>query len=167
MPEILRRASGQTTKNYIFYGKSQSTTTPLSVPVKQKPRQNTRKPSKLRVSFKKVPLDPRVPDKAMCIGAEASQEEQVELLAFLDKNIDVFVWSTSDLVGVSRDIIDHRLQVSPSVKPKKQKLHKMLKEKVEAAKADVQRLLDAAFIREVAFPQWLVNIVMVRKKNGK
>jgi hypothetical protein len=103
----------------------------------------------------------------MCIGAEASQEEQVELLAFLDKNIDVFVWSTSDLVGVSRDIIDHRLQVSPSVKPKKQKLHKMLKEKVEAAKADVQRLLDAAFIREVAFPQWLVNIVMVRKKNGK
>jgi hypothetical protein len=55
MPEILRRALGQATKMYIFYRKSQSTTTPLSVPVKQKPRQNTRKPSKLRVSLRKPP----------------------------------------------------------------------------------------------------------------
>jgi hypothetical protein len=40
------------------------------------------------------------------------EKEQVELLAFLGKNSDVFAWSTSDLVGVSRDIIEHRLQVS-------------------------------------------------------
>jgi hypothetical protein len=31
----------------------------------------------------------------------------------------------------------------------------------------VQRLLNAGFIREVTYPQWLANIVMVRKKNGK
>jgi hypothetical protein len=70
-------------------------------------------------------------------------------------------------VGVSRDVIEHRLQVSPTIRPKKQKLHKMLEEKVEAVKAGVQRLLDAGFIREVIYPQWLANVVMVRKKNGK
>jgi hypothetical protein len=43
----------------------------------------------------------------------------------------------------------------------------MSEEKIEAAKAEVQRLLDAGFIREVAYPQWLANVVMVRKKNGK
>jgi hypothetical protein len=43
----------------------------------------------------------------------------------------------------------------------------MSKEKVEAVKAGVQRLLDAGFIREVAYPQWLANVVMVKKKNGK
>jgi hypothetical protein len=43
----------------------------------------------------------------------------------------------------------------------------MSKEKVEAVKAEVQRLLDAGFIREVACPQWLANVVMVKKKNGK
>jgi hypothetical protein len=37
--------------------------------------------------FKKVPLDPRVPDRVVCIGAEASQQEQAELLAFLDKTM--------------------------------------------------------------------------------
>jgi hypothetical protein len=43
----------------------------------------------------------------------------------------------------------------------------MAKEKVQAAKAEVQRLLNACFIREVAYPQWLSNVVMVKKKNGK
>jgi hypothetical protein len=57
--------------------------------------------------------------------------------------------------------------VNPAVKPKKQKLQKMSEEKVEAAKAKVQRLLDAGFIREVPYPQWLANVVMVKKKNGK
>jgi hypothetical protein len=43
----------------------------------------------------------------------------------------------------------------------------MLEEKIEAAKVEVQRLLDVGFIREVAYPQWLVNVLMVRKKNRK
>jgi hypothetical protein len=28
-------------------------------------------------------------------------------------------------------------------------------------------LLDAGFIREVSYPEWLPNVVMVKKKNGK
>jgi hypothetical protein len=43
----------------------------------------------------------------------------------------------------------------------------MSKEKVEAAKPEVQQLLDVGFIREVNYPQWLANVVMVRKKNRK
>jgi hypothetical protein len=67
-----------------------------------------------------------------------STEEQVELLHFLDKNNDVFAWSTSDLVGVSREVIENKLQVNPHVKPKKQKLRKMSEEKIEAGKAELQ-----------------------------
>jgi hypothetical protein len=79
----------------------------------------------------------------------------------------MFAWSTSDLVGVNRDVIEHQLQVRTNTKPKKQKLRKMADEKIEAAKAEVQRLLDAGFIREVTYPEWLSNVVMVKKKNGK
>jgi hypothetical protein len=45
----------------------------------------------------------------------------MELLSFLDKNNDVFAWQTSDLMGVNRSIIEHRLLVNPSTKPKKTK----------------------------------------------
>jgi hypothetical protein len=91
----------------------------------------------------------------------------VELLSFLDKNSDVFLWSTSDLVGVSMHVIEHQLQVSPIAKPKKQKLRKMVEEKVQPVKAEVQRLLNAGLIREVTYNEWLSNVVMVRKKNGE
>jgi hypothetical protein len=38
---------------------------------------------------------------------------------------------------------------------------------VNVVKAEVHRLLDAGFIRGVKYLQWLANIIMVRKKNGK
>jgi hypothetical protein len=34
-------------------------------------------------------------------------------------------------------------------------------------KAVFQRLLDASFLREVVYPEWLANVVMVRKENSK
>jgi hypothetical protein len=36
--------------------------------------------------------------------------------------------------------------------PKKQKLHKMSVEKIEAAKAEVHHLLEAKFIEPIAYP---------------
>jgi hypothetical protein len=101
------------------------------------------------------------------ISQDLTSNEETELLSFLDKNNDVFTWKTSKLTGVSRDIIEHKLQVNPSAKPRKQRLCKISYEKVAAAKAEVQRLLDAGFVREVQYPSWLVYVIMVKKKNGK
>jgi hypothetical protein len=78
---------------------------------------------------KRVLLDPRAPDKAVMVSQDLSPSEEAEMFLFLDKNNDVFTWKTSDLTGVSRDTIEHKLQVNPSTKPKKQKLYKMLDEK--------------------------------------
>jgi hypothetical protein len=108
-----------------------------------------------------------VPDKVVFLSTKMTPEEEAELLTFIDKNNDVFAWSISDLVGVSRYIIKHSLQVNRVAKLRKQKLHKMSEEKVEATKADVERLLDAGFIKEVTYPQWFTNVVMVWKNNRK
>jgi hypothetical protein len=43
----------------------------------------------------------------------------------------------------------------------------MFDEKVVAAKVEVQRQLDACFIREVEYLTWLTNVVMVKKKDGR
>jgi hypothetical protein len=40
-------------------------------------------------------------------------------------------------------------------------------EKVATLKAEVQRLLDIGFIREVDYPSWLANAIVVKKKNVK
>jgi hypothetical protein len=56
---------------------------------------------------------------------------------------------------------------STSTLRQKKKLHKMSEEKAATAKVKIQRLLEAGFIREVKYPTWLANVVMVKKKNGK
>jgi hypothetical protein len=43
----------------------------------------------------------------------------------------------------------------------------MSEDRILVAKAEVQRLLDANVIREVIYSEWLANIVLVPKKNGK
>jgi hypothetical protein len=59
--------------------------------------------------FSRVVLDPRISNRTVCIGTEMSPKEQSKLLQFLDKNSDVFAWSTSNLVGVNREVIKHKL----------------------------------------------------------
>ena len=46
-------------------------------------------------------------------------------------------------------------------------MRKMSTERAKATKAEVQWLLDAGVIRPVQYLEWLANVVMVRKKNGK
>jgi hypothetical protein len=58
---------------------------------------------------KRVMFDHRVPDKVVMVSQDLSSSEEVEMLSFLDKISDVFAWQTSDLIGVSRDIIEHKL----------------------------------------------------------
>ncbi|KAI5327752.1 hypothetical protein L3X38_027148 [Prunus dulcis] len=64
--------------------------------------------------------------------------------------------------GISPDIISHRLSVNPAVRPVRQKRRAYDPERYEAMKAEVNRL-SIRFIREVDYPTWLANVVMVRK----
>jgi hypothetical protein len=43
----------------------------------------------------------------------------------------------------------------------------MSDDKAEGARNEVKRLLSAGVIREVTYPEWLANTVMVKKANGK
>ena len=66
-----------------------------------------------------MPLDKHLPDRQVTISATLELEEERELLEFLNKNKDVFAWSASDLHGVSRDIIEHKLDIDTKIKPQK------------------------------------------------
>jgi hypothetical protein len=43
----------------------------------------------------------------------------------------------------------------------------MFDDKAKGAKAKIKRLFSAGVIREVAYPEWLANTIMVMKSNGK
>jgi hypothetical protein len=63
--------------------------------------------------------------------------------------------------------MEHVLNVDLKSKPVRQRLRTMSDERKKAAQSEVQKLLDAGVKREVQFSDWLANVVMVPKKNGK
>jgi hypothetical protein len=98
-----------------------------------------------------------VAEQKVMFGSQLSEEQEKALLKFLFNDKDVFAWSANDLCGVHRDVIEHSINVDPTIKPRKQKLWKMSDDKAEGARNEAKRLLSVVVIREVTYPEWLAN----------
>ena len=107
------------------------------------------------------------PEKFFQIEAQLPLQEREQLVQFLRKNIDVFAWTAYEAPGVDPSFICHQLNVNPSITPKKQPSRCPSKEHVEAIRNEVTKLKQAGAIKEVFYPQWLANTVVVKKKTGK
>ena len=101
------------------------------------------------------------------VGARMPPQEKEELVEFLKGNIDVFAWDACDASGINPDFIYHHLNVNPSVTPKKQSPRRPSREHAEAIREEVTKLKRASAIKEVFYPEWLANTIVVKKKNGK
>ena len=65
------------------------------------------------------------------------------------------------------DFICHHLNINPSVLPKKQPPWCSFKEHSDTVKEEVLKLKQVGAIKEVFYPKWLANTVVVKKKSGK
>ena len=81
--------------------------------------------------------------------------------------MDVFVWDAYEAPGVDSNFICHHLNVNSSITPKKQPSRCPLKEHADAVRDEVMKLKRAGAIKEVFYPEWLANTVVVKKKSGK
>ena len=71
------------------------------------------------------------------------------------------------MLGIPRELIKHSLNISPTAKLIKQKLHRFAQDKKEAIRVEIARLLVAGLIKEVYHLEYLANPVLVRKKNNE
>ena len=69
--------------------------------------------------------------------------------------------------GIDPTVIIHRLNTSSSFKPVKQKRRSFASERQKAINEEVGKLLQAGAIREMEYPEWMDNVVLVKKSNGK
>jgi hypothetical protein len=80
--------------------------------------------------------------------------------------MDVFAWQISDIPGIHREVVEHKLCIDPLYKSIKQKERRYTPERREAIRLEVNKLLEVGFIRPVDYPRWLANLVLVEKSNG-
>ena len=117
--------------------------------------------------LEEVTLDKSRPERTTRMGTLASLPIRRALTAFLRMNRDVFAWSQEDMPGIDPSVIVHRLSVNPAYSPIQQKKQVFAQERDKAIAEEVRKLLEVGFIREVYYPNWLANVVMVKKANGK
>jgi hypothetical protein len=67
--------------------------------------------------------------------------------------------------GVPRELVEHALNVDPKARPVKQPLRRFDEPKRKAIAAELHRLENAGFIREIKASTWVSNPVIVPKKN--
>ena len=107
------------------------------------------------------------PERFFQVGAQLHLQKKEELVEFLRRNVDVFTWDAYEALGLDPKFICHHLNVNPLVTPKKQPPRRPSNVHVEAVKSEVIKLKQARAIKEVFYPQWLANTVVVKKKTGK
>ncbi|XP_070031970.1 uncharacterized protein [Nicotiana tomentosiformis] len=107
------------------------------------------------------------PDRKVYIGANLSPEMKGKLIEFLRANADYFDWAHSDITGIPPKVTTHKLNKDPLHSPIKQKKRKQGAFKNQMIQDEVQKLLKIGLIREVKYPDWLANTVVVPKKNEK
>ena len=117
--------------------------------------------------LEEITLDSSNLDRTTKIGTLANPAIRQELITFLRSNQDVFAWSHDDMPGIDPSVMVHRLNVSPSFPPVRQKKRVFAPERGQAIAEKVRKLQETNFIREVYYPDWLVNVVIVKKASGK
>ncbi|KAJ9544420.1 hypothetical protein OSB04_024127 [Centaurea solstitialis] len=119
------------------------------------------------IRLEEVVLDPEHPDRKVFVGASLPADIKNTIISFLQEHSDCFAWSHEDIVGIDPNVISHKLNVDPTFKPIKQKRRKFAPECNKVINDEVDNLLKTGKIREVEYPEWLANVVVVQKKNGK
>ena len=71
-----------------------------------------------------VPLDESNLEKFTKIGISMKEETKQDLMKFLRWSIDIFAWSHEDMPRIDPSVITHRLNISSSYKPVRQKKKK-------------------------------------------
>ena len=101
------------------------------------------------------------------ISSLMTQEETQSMQNILRRNHDIFAWTHSDMKGIHPSIASHRLNAFPAARPIRQKIRRFHPDRQEVIRNEIDKLLEAGFIKEVSYPDWLANVVVVPKKEGK
>ncbi|XP_077219719.1 uncharacterized protein LOC143853907 [Tasmannia lanceolata] len=120
----------------------------------------------------KFPTDKGVGE--VCRNQEAASICYITALEGTNKTKESFSIEAPDLRveaqiirGISTVVIVHKLSVNSSFIPLKQKKRNFTLERQKHIKEEVDKLLQAGFIREIYYPYWLINFVRVKKANRK
>jgi hypothetical protein len=89
------------------------------------------------------------------------------MIALLKEYADYFVWDYTEMSGLDRSIVEHRLPLKNGFWLFQQQARQMKVEVLVEVKKEVEKMLEAGFIRPYRYAEWISSVVPVQKKDGR
>jgi hypothetical protein len=117
--------------------------------------------------LEKIVLGDESKSRITYVSAKLEEEYKKELIILFKEFKDCFAWEYYEMPGVDRSIVKHRLPIKPEYHLSQQHPRQCNPKIYPDIKAKITKLLEASFIRQCQYAEWISNIVHVYKKNGK
>jgi hypothetical protein len=80
---------------------------------------------------------------------------------------DCFAWDYTEMPGLDRSIVEHRLPIKSEFRPYQQPARRCNPNILPDIKAEITKLIETKFIQQCRYAKWISNVVLVYKKNRK
>ncbi|GJX78344.1 reverse transcriptase domain-containing protein [Tanacetum coccineum] len=110
----------------------------VSGPEDQPPPMNKVKEERIKVA-----INPEHPEQTVMIGSDLTEKTRSKLCNLLQRSLDIFAWTPTDMTGVPRQIAEHKLNVRKGCPPVRQKKRGQAAERNIAINDEVSKLVTA------------------------
>jgi hypothetical protein len=88
------------------------------------------------------------------------------MIVLLKEYADCFASDYTEMPGLDRSIVVHQLPLKNGFWPFQQRARQMKAEVLVEVKKEVEKMLEAGFIRPCRYAEWISSVVPVQKKDG-
>lgn len=127
----------------------------------EKDEEDTKSKNKYEGEYEFFALETSFPDRTVKKGKDLSISLRMKIAEVLVEFKDIFFWNSDDFGGIPKEITLHKLSVPDKAKLVLQKKRVFTKARQEVTKKQVQELLATGIIKEIDFPEWLANPILV------
>ncbi|XP_069150342.1 uncharacterized protein [Solanum lycopersicum] len=97
--------------------------------------------------------------KEFKIIVHLNEDQRKGLIHLLTEYIDVFIWEVSDMLGLSTNVVSHKLPINLRFDLVKQKAQKFKPELSLKIKQEITKHIESRLVEVTEYPTWLANVV--------
>jgi hypothetical protein len=89
------------------------------------------------------------------------------MITLLKEYADCFAWDYTEMPELDRSIVEHQLPLKKGFRPFQQRARQIKVEVLVEVKKEVEKMLEAGFIRPCRYAESISSVVLVQKKDGR
>jgi hypothetical protein len=117
--------------------------------------------------LEEIDIDPRDKPRPTFISKKLNPSLREPTIALLKEYSDCFAWYYTEMPGLDRSIVEHWLPLKKGFQLFQQRAHQMRTEVLEEVKKEIEKMLEAGFIRPCRYAEWISSVVPIQKKDGR